>query len=195
MTSKISKRAAALVALPMLLAGAAGCGRGAQDPLTAAPAAAPSSGQSDSRQSTDKVDSRAMPAGSRRATYEETATGKTATFVLPGRANSNTIPAGGATKDNAESAHPETRLAVVFVRGEATMPELPVDPTFFDITRIDVHGWDGQLSVPKTGYGAQRVDWVDGAGYHAVICERLRTADGESGLRPDALRSVADGLY
>lgn len=37
----------------------------------------------------------------------------------------------------------------------------------------------------------QRIDWADGAGYHIVKCERLRTIEGNSDISRNDLAQVA----
>lgn len=116
-------------------------------------------------------------------------------YALPGPANADTIPAGGLTAETALTAHTSTELVLTFVPGLTTPPSLPADPAFFDVRNVTVAGLPALLSTPKNGFGVHRVDWIDAAGYHVVLCERLATPQGTSGLPASELLRVAASLY
>jgi hypothetical protein len=116
-------------------------------------------------------------------------------YQLAGAANANTVPPNGPDDTTALTTHPASVLSVTFVRGVAVVPTTPVDPDYFTIREVTVGGLPAVLSWPKSGFGAQRVDWLDSAGYHVVLCDRLNTADGISGVTPTDLLRVADSLY
>lgn len=116
-------------------------------------------------------------------------------YALPGAANADTIPPTGIDEQNALTVHTATVLEVSFVPGVASVPPIGVDPTYFDIRDVTVAGLPALLSTPKNGFGAYRVDWMDAAGYHVVLCERQDTVDGTSGIPADELLRVADSLY
>jgi hypothetical protein len=111
-------------------------------------------------------------------------------YSLAGKANSNTVTPQ-ALALTPKSVHPATTLTVYYIPGLSD-PDIPVDPVYFDRTSVDVNGSTGALSIPKSGLGAHRVDWVDSAGdYHVVMSERLQTPDGISGLASDELLRIA----
>jgi hypothetical protein len=116
-------------------------------------------------------------------------------YLLAGPANANTIPAGGVDDSNATTAHPATELVVTFVPNVGDLPALPVDPEYFTISHVTVAGLPAVQSTPKDGFGVHRIDWVDAAGYHVVLCERFRTPEGTSGLPVDELVHIASSLY
>jgi hypothetical protein len=121
--------------------------------------------------------------------------GQVRTWSLGGAANSSTIPAGGSTPLNQDSIHQSTELQLVFEPGVTQLPSLPIDPKYFDMSTVSIGGNSAVLSVDKTGIGNVRIDWVDGAGYHILMCDRLRTDQGLSGLSADDLVKVASSLY
>lgn len=111
-------------------------------------------------------------------------------YALSGRANANTVTAQGLAL-NPKAVHPATVMTVYYIPGLQN-PDIPVDPTYFDVAAVDINGARGTLSTPKSGLGAYRVDWVDAAGdYHVVLSERLKTPEGTSGLAAADLLAVA----
>ena len=86
-------------------------------------------------------------------------------------------------------------LTVMFNPGIRILPDLNVDPEFFHSRPVFVAGLPGFLSTPKDGLGAQRLDWVDAAGYHGVHCDRLQHVEGIAGCEPEELVRVASSLY
>jgi hypothetical protein len=116
-------------------------------------------------------------------------------YQLAGAANANTIPASGLDDSNVLTAHTATTLTVTFVPGLSVVPDVPADPEFINVTPVEIGGVPAVLTTAKNGLGVQRIDWVDAAGYHIVMCERLSTVDGISGVPADELVKIAASLY
>jgi len=116
-------------------------------------------------------------------------------YDLAGAANSDTIPAGGSTAADATTVHPSTELQINFVAGLTSLPAIPADPKYFDSSQVTIAGNAATLTTPASGYGVERLDWVDGDGYHVVMVDRLKTTDGTSGIAPAELERVAASLY
>ena len=117
------------------------------------------------------------------------------TYSLAGKQNANTIPSSGLTDQNVATVHPATAFGVYFKAGTTSLPESMTDASLWDISKVDVGGWDATLATPKNGYGAYRIDWIDSSGYHVVIEERLKTVEGTSGIPASDLLKVAQSLY
>jgi hypothetical protein len=116
-------------------------------------------------------------------------------YSIDGPANARTIPPGGITAQNATTVHPATTVDITFNPNTTNMPPVPADPAFFLRDTVRINGNRGVASTPKNGYGAFRIDWVDAAGYHSVMCDRLKTPEGRSGLPMDDLLHIARSLY
>jgi hypothetical protein len=117
-------------------------------------------------------------------------------YQLAGAANADTVPPEGATETNYRDVHPAVQVEVSFVPGLRALPEVTTDPLYYDQTLVDIAGHQALLATPKgRPYGVQRVDWIDGAGYHVVMCERLTHVEGVAGIEAGELLEVARSLY
>lgn len=116
-------------------------------------------------------------------------------FSLPGNANSDTVPVGGLTASNAKTTHPATHIVVSFIEGLTTPQETPADPTYFNQMAVNIGGNDGVVTWRKDGLSTVRVDWVDSDGWHSVLCDRLTTPDGVSGVDRQTIMRIAASLY
>jgi hypothetical protein len=116
-------------------------------------------------------------------------------FSLPGPINSDTTN-GDRTPDDQDNpaVHPATVIQVLFQAGATDLPPSSADPQFFDISPVTIAGNSGRVTAAD-GAGVVRVDWVDGSGYHVVMCDRLKTNSGLSGVSPTALIALANSLY
>jgi hypothetical protein len=113
-------------------------------------------------------------------------------YSLPGPANADNIPFGGATEQNATSIHPATYLEVQ-VSSHAI--GLPLTDDGVDVEHVEVSGHPAQFRLPVTGhYGTLRIDWAANGTFYEVSVDRGRTNDGTSGITPDALLHVAESM-
>jgi hypothetical protein len=116
-------------------------------------------------------------------------------YRIAGPANANTILAGGSTPENATVVHPDTTVDITFNPNVRVMPRVPTFPKYDSRRWISIDGNPALVSVPKNGFGAFRIDWVDAYGYHVVMCDRLSTPEGRSGVAMSALIRMARSLY
>jgi hypothetical protein len=116
-------------------------------------------------------------------------------YRIDGPANANTIPPGGPSAENATTVHPDTTIDITFIPSVSGMPPVPGQPRYVIRRTITIAGNPALVSIPKNGYGAFRIDWVDPAGYHVVMCDRLNTPDGRSGVPMNDLVHMARSLY
>lgn len=117
--------------------------------------------------------------------------------TLPGAANADTIPK--VLPNNVATArlgtyHAATGISVVVVSGVTTMPSLPVDPQYFVTSTIAVNGLSASLSVPRSGWGPYRIDWIDNGKYVSVLCDHGDTSAGPTGISVSDLEKVAAGV-
>lgn len=129
-------------------------------------------------------------AGSEKPSYR-------AVYSIAGRANADTLPTGGVQASNATdlSQHPATVIESMFNPNLRVLPSLNLDTRFFASREVIVGAFTATVTTPRNGYGAHRVDWIDPEGYHTLVCDRLRTDDGTSGVDDDALLRMARNLY
>jgi len=116
-------------------------------------------------------------------------------YRIDGPANANTIPPGGPTAENATTVHPDTTIDITFNPNVVSLPPVPTQPRYYLSRTITIAGNSALVSIPKNGYGAFRIDWVDPAGYHVIMCDRLKTPDGRSGVPMNDLIHMARSLY
>jgi hypothetical protein len=117
-------------------------------------------------------------------------------YQLPGAANADTVPPGGIDDTNLYAVHPATVITVTYAPEVNAVPaEIVAGSEFSHVTPAVVGGHPGFVTTAKNGLGVVRIDWVDDAGYHIVMCERLKTVDGVSGVTADELLKVASSLY
>jgi hypothetical protein len=122
---------------------------------------------------------------------------KFAAYKIAGGTNSDSEPVGGVTMANATelALHPDTEVDITFVPGVTTMPPTPQAPPGFSVTPVTIAGNAGTLLAPQSGPGVERLDWVDADGYHNVMCDRLKTDNGLSGVSTSDLLQTANSLY
>jgi hypothetical protein len=114
---------------------------------------------------------------------------------LAGAANQNTItPSSGA--DPTGGTHPATVIDIGFVAGQRSLPPGPPagDPDLVTATAV-IGGNDARLLYTRSGIGLIKFQWIDADGYHEVMCDRLRTPDGLSGVDKAELLNIAQSLY
>lgn len=117
-------------------------------------------------------------------------------YQLPGPANADTIPPGGIDDSNLYAVHPASVITVTYAPEVKAVPtEIVTGSEFSDVTPAVVGGHPAFVTTAKNGLGVVRIDWVDDAGYHIVMCDRLKTVDGISGVPADELLKVASSLY
>ena len=138
------------------------------------------------------------PAGARRLPTPRDNNGPgllTALYSLPGRANANTIPPGGATAENSAAIHPETNLSFQAQLGVSALPETEVPPALKNIVglkKVVVRGHEGYLSYPTRTFGMLKLDWIQDNVHFTVRVLRLNTPDGVSGIDEKQLVAVAN---
>jgi hypothetical protein len=123
--------------------------------------------------------------------------GKEAEYQIPGLANANTMPAGPLTSAEAvdDHFHPATFIQVTFIAQLTNPGPVPCFPPECAQSIAQVDGHTATVAAFRNGYGVVRIDWLDSAGYHVVMCDRQKTSDGTSGIGPDELLRVAASLY
>lgn len=113
-------------------------------------------------------------------------------YILSGGANSDTMDeAALAANPRSLAVHPATEITVHFAPAITEQPELMADEKFFEISTVDVNGSTATVSTPRNGLGAHRIEWVDDRGYHVVLCDRIRTDHGVSGVDTETLLKVS----
>jgi hypothetical protein len=122
---------------------------------------------------------------------------KGAQYLLAGPANADTVPPEGFTEENNRTVHPATVLEVGFVAGMTALPSslIQVSDSRYTVQPVQVAGLPALMTAPRNGFGTYRIDWLDAAGYHLVMCDRLDHVEGVAGLEPDELLAVARSLY
>jgi hypothetical protein len=114
-------------------------------------------------------------------------------YSLDGAANASNVTEQ-ALLLNPKGVHPDTQLSISFVP-RFTPPDAPFEAAWFTRSTVDVNGAAATVLTAKNGLGTERIDWVDAAGdYHVVMVDRLRTADGLSGLDVDTLLAIARSI-
>jgi hypothetical protein len=177
---------------------------------TATPTATPSAVGSARREATTSVTPAYLPPGATlggrrhlhfpQAIVGGAVTGKTTLYAwyrLSGEANANTIPKGGVTgrDDLLRSVHPSTEIDVTF-DPSVHNPQVPTNHASDYLNHtITIAGNRALVSIPTSGYGAYRIDWTDPDGYHNVMCDRLDTPQGRSGVPIRILIRIARSLY
>ena len=125
------------------------------------------------------------------------------TYLPPGTSTVQTkMLANGAVIMSAELAGPANKLAGAFglriaisraVNGRLWIP--PADPKYIHEQHVTLpSGTQATVITTDTGYGPVHVEFIRN-GYQAdVLCDRLDTGAGISGLTVKQLEQVADGL-
>lgn len=155
-----------------------------------------SSPPAETRASTTSTTPRYLPDGAQLVASTQSPPGTgSSSFSLPGKVNARTIPATGLTEQNVDTVHPATFINVSFT-SLVPEPDLSyLDNPYSTVEKITVGGWPAQITTPKNGYGTIRIDWTDGAGYHVVGVDRLKTIEGTSGVDAPTLIRIANSLY
>jgi hypothetical protein len=60
---------------------------------------------------------------------------------------------------------------------------------------VSIAGNHGFLGVDTNEHGAFRIDWLDAAGYHSIIMDRIITPQGLSGIGRGEMLRMARSLY
>jgi len=118
-------------------------------------------------------------------------------YALAGKVNADTVPPGPRKADSPLTGHLSTVLQIIFnpdVHVRKLPPGMPHYPDF-KTEIIDLPSGPATLAWWPDGFGVQRIDWFDEAGYHVVMSERLKTTDGISGISRSELVRVARSLY
>jgi len=111
-------------------------------------------------------------------------------YALTGTANANTIPASGLTAANYLTVHPATEVTYTVVPGDE-LPPLLGDPALGRVIDTTVNRAPARLQLTANGFGTQRLEWLADGMVYTLLCDRLTTSDGVSGLTPDQLLAVA----
>lgn len=127
-------------------------------------------------------------------------------YRLAGRRNSDTEPAGRLTLGEATDLryHPATELHIDFVPMQALGGNVSVTrrslrrdllPPGLATRSVTIAGNPGLVAYDRDEHAAFRVDWLDAAGYHTIMCDRIITPEGLSGLSLSTMLRVARSLY
>jgi hypothetical protein len=156
--------------------------------------------------STTSVTPAYLPAGvslmSNRGSDSAAASTSAATYsqyAIAGSANADTVSGVTLNKENDTdlSLHPSTEIDISFLPGATTEPPPLVPPqgSGYSLTNISIAGNPATLLSAGTGPGTERIDWLDSSGYHVILCDRLVTDQGLSGVPASELVKMADSLY
>ena len=116
-----------------------------------------------------------------------------ALYSLPGRANANTIPPGGATAENATVIHPATNMQITAQIGVSQLPDLPVVPgSTMRQKKVTVNGNAAVLDYPAVTYGILQLNWIEQNTRFTIRVFRGDTPDGISGIDEMQLLAVAN---
>jgi hypothetical protein len=116
-------------------------------------------------------------------------------FALPGVVNSDTLTVTDRSGNQPQVGHQETRLSISV---NPSVTELPDDFLTNDgYAHRSTVQWGQVQAIVTTmpnGLGVERVDWIDAAGYHVVMTERLTMPEGLAGLPLDEVVRIAESV-
>jgi hypothetical protein len=121
---------------------------------------------------------------------------RTDTYLsLSGPANKDTVQTSQSL-DRSGATHTGTDITIGYVADQTVLPPgPPADDAYFGSSSLDIGGNVARYTYPKNGYGPFKYEWIDQDGYHEVLCDRLTTSDGPSGVTTADLLKIADSLY
>lgn len=115
-------------------------------------------------------------------------------YSLPGPANRDAMDFKKQAADPRDPAvHPATSIEVTYAPAVRVLKDrfLPSASGWGERREVDVNGARGVVLAARNGLGVHRVDWVDDDGYHVVMCDRIRTETGRSGVGVPTLLRIA----
>lgn len=118
-------------------------------------------------------------------------------YRLPGAANANTIPARGLSRSNYATVHAATELVFAAVPWtEAGFPPLLFDAELAgtDVVTTTIAGNPARLSMPRSGLGVQRVEWIADGRMYTLLCDRVSVKEGIAGLDRATLLRIAESV-
>jgi hypothetical protein len=142
-----------------------------------------------------------LPSGSRLVNSAHTPANLTYLFYsLPGDANANNIPVGGATEQNYASIHPATEISIISTLNSGSAAANPTAdaPALAGQTveTVNVTGHPATLTYPSdpTRPGVVQVQWLARGTLWTVRCPRGHTPDGLSGVGARDILHIAESL-
>lgn len=133
-----------------------------------------------------------LPPGATKSHSKSIGRAKQIAYKLSGKANES-VPETDESLAAALAAHPPTEISFVFAPVGSLTP--PVDDPVLYVTRaISVGDSPGTLVEQNNGLGGVTLSWRSESIEFQLSTQRLKTADGQSGVSDDDLMRMAESV-